>query len=161
MTSVDQGSDPELARVNVLRDRHDVLAIASCDRFTYAAVRLHDERALHAVTDAQTATLTVICGAGVRYQLDFVEAEFANLTVEQHVAHARTAQRDDLRAYIARGGLPPVVGEWALAGALSPRRCPVQAGEGLDARTRSREQQLLFRVATVYDSCVGVCSKLV
>jgi len=47
-----------------------------------------------------------------------VDAEFATLTVAQHVAHARTAQRDDLRAYIARGGLPPVIGEWALAGAL-------------------------------------------
>ena len=57
-----------------------------------------------------------------------MDAEFATLTVEQHVAHARTAQRDDLRAYIARGGLPPVVGEWALAG--TPSLCRLQCRSG-------------------------------
>ncbi len=87
---------------------------------------LHYPLGLHPVCGAPTQTLTATFIPD-RYQLDFVDAEFATLTVDQHVAHARTAQQDDLRAYVARGGLPPVIGEWALAGTL-PLRCGRHSG---------------------------------
>ena len=41
------------------------------------------------------------------------------MSVDQHVQFAMTDQRDQVAGYLKKGGLPPVFGEWALAGAFS------------------------------------------
>ena len=54
-----------------------------------------------------------------RYQLDWAGPQFKSMSVDQHVQFAMTDQRDQVASYLKKGGLPPVFGEWALAGAFT------------------------------------------
>ena len=40
------------------------------------------------------------------------------MSVLQHIAWAQRNGKHELTTYLQRGGLPPVIGEWALAGAV-------------------------------------------
>ena len=42
------------------------------------------------------------------------------MTPQQHVDYAQTVEKQLYKGYIAKGGLPPVFGEWALAGMVLP-----------------------------------------
>ncbi len=50
------------------------------------------------------------------------------MSVLQHTAWAQRNGKHELTSYIERGGLPPVIGEWALAGELMCHRCNAMAG---------------------------------
>ena len=52
-----------------------------------------------------------------RFQLS---STFARLTPQQNIMYAQTVQKAALAKYIAGGGLPPLVGESALAGGAKP-----------------------------------------
>ena len=54
----------------------------------------------------------------LRYQLDWAGPQFNSMSVDQHVQFAMTRQRDQVAGYLKGGGLPPVFGEYALAGVL-------------------------------------------
>jgi hypothetical protein len=43
------------------------------------------------------------------------------MTPAQHIAYANTTQVKNMATYISKGGLPAMVGEWALAGLLALR----------------------------------------
>ena len=43
-------------------------------------------------------------------------AQFGSMTVAQHTTWAEQNRKRELTTYIERGGLPPIIGEWALAG---------------------------------------------
>ena len=53
-----------------------------------------------------------------RYQVSFAGPQFAAMTPQQHVDYAQTVEKQLYQGYIAKGGLPPVFGEWALAGVV-------------------------------------------
>ena len=53
-----------------------------------------------------------------RYQLDWAGPQFKSMSVDNHIQYAMTKQRDQIAGYLKNGGLPPVFGEWALAGVL-------------------------------------------
>ena len=55
-----------------------------------------------------------------RYQLDWAGAQFGSMSVAQHTAWAQRNGKHEITSYIERGGLPIVIGEWALAGAHLP-----------------------------------------
>jgi hypothetical protein len=52
-----------------------------------------------------------------RYQVSFAGSQFNSMTAAQHISYALTEEATLYAGYIARGGLPPMFGEWALAGA--------------------------------------------
>ena len=51
-----------------------------------------------------------------RYQVDFAGPQFAAMSPQQHINYALTVEKPLYQRYLAKGGLPPVFGEWALAG---------------------------------------------
>ena len=55
-----------------------------------------------------------------RYQLDWAGPQFKTMSVTQHLMWAQRNGKSQLTAYIEHGGLPPVIGEWALAGNCPP-----------------------------------------
>ena len=57
-----------------------------------------------------------IASAACRYQLDWAGPQFGAFTPQQHINYAKTTQVQRMAGYLAKGGLPPIVGEWALAG---------------------------------------------
>lgn len=73
-------------------------------------------------------TLTVWAHSAVakcRYQLDWAGPQFGAFTPKQHIDYANTTQVQRMAGYLKKGGLPPIVGEWALAG---PQRSPLRCG---------------------------------
>jgi len=55
-----------------------------------------------------------------RYQLSWAGPQFGAFTPQQHIDYANTTQVQRMGSYIAKGGLPAIVGEWALAGPSPP-----------------------------------------
>lgn len=72
-----------------------------------------------------------------RYQLDWAGPQVGSMSVDQHVQFAMTDQRDQVAGYLKKGGLPPVFGEWALAGAY------------VDCMLRTRTLKLRSRIVLV------------
>ncbi len=67
---------------------------------------------------SRTDATTIVHGWPGRYQVSFAGPQFAPMTPQQHVDYAHTVEKQLYKGYIAKGGLPPVFGEWALAGVV-------------------------------------------
>ncbi len=53
-----------------------------------------------------------------RYQTSDGGPQFASLTSSQQIAFAQTTQTQQVAKLIKAGGVPPMFGEWAIAGAF-------------------------------------------